>query len=1071
MGGVCVNRTKDTYSEEFFRRIYEESKRSADILVPILFEKFAPTSVLDVGCGAGHFLRKFFECGVTDFLGLDGGDLLNSELQVPIGKMLNTNLEHGFNLGRTFDLSLCLEVAEHLPEESAKTLIQSLVAHSNTVIFSAAFPGQGGTAHLNERYPSYWHNIFSEFGYKACDIFRGVLWENDEIGWFYRQNIFVYIAENCAAHVLSNPSDKSVNFGGLPVVHPHIFEYKNRLISELMDALSALGINAVNENGVTSGLSFRERIYTPGDWELLSRDLKYCVQNTEPRVRQLPSDQGELGCLPNEGDSLRSPLRVCIVTPDIAGPINNGGIGTAYASLAEQLANDGNEVTIFYTLAGHSETKDVAYWKRRYLEKGITFVPRPEHKGSVLEASWYTSRAYEVFEWMLEYEDKFDVVHFPEWGGLLYYTLLAKRQGLAFRKTLFCVGTHSPSLWHHLNDGKLIDRLDLLELDFLERKCVELSDVLVSPSQYMVSWLRDHGWALPSKAYVQHNVVRTEIGAKGLTDEMRQSLKGEAITEIVFFGRLEQRKGLLIFCDAVERFLKKNPNSIKITFLGKSSVIKGMDSIQYIRERTSEWATSVSVLNELDSIGALSYLAMRGRVAVIASLVENSPYTVVECLLHRIPFLTSDVGGIKELIDEKYVGSITFTPTAKGLEAKLTELVGAGIVVAEPRIAFGENNLRWKLWHDRIPRQCSQAEKDPMVATNGPLVSVCLTHFNRPILLEEAIESIRKQTYQNIEVVLVDDGSTQPSAIARLRRLEEEFNNRGWKIIYQENSYLGAARNTAAFAASGEYLLFMDDDNVAMPEEIETFVRAALNTGADVLTCPMAVFSEDQSPGNSASDVQRMWIPLGGATAVGVFRNCFGDANALVRADTFRDMGGFTEDYGLGHEDWEFFAKCALADRKIEVVPFPLFWYRSKVDSMIRTTDFGNNHLRSIRPYLEIVRDEVGMALLLAEGYHYGPVRQSAPAGKAVVYGIPENMQGAPLKDIANALLDSRSMRMTRPLRAMVSFVKGKRYVALEKMRPRDNEEAMRMIGTIIQSNSWGITSPLRAFVRVFRRQ
>src|SRR5581483_10923551 len=97
------------------------------------------------------------------------------------------------------------------------------------------------------------------------------------------------------------------------------------------------------------------------------------------------------------------------------------------------------------------------------------------------------------------------------------------------------------------------------------------------------------------------------------------------------------------------------------------------------------------------------------------------------------------------------------------------------------------------------------------------------------------LESLKAQDYSNFEVIVVDDGSTLPAAVAYLEELEPEFATRGWRILRQENRYPGAARNNAARHARGEYLLFMDDDNFAKPHEISRFVQVARRTGADLL--------------------------------------------------------------------------------------------------------------------------------------------------------------------------------------------------------------------------------------------
>jgi SAM-dependent methyltransferase len=161
------------------------------ILLPIVLQNTEAESVLDVGCGIGVWLKAALESGVTDILGVDGVDIPPTELVIPEKYFRVENLTLPLSLGRSFDMALCLEVAEHIPESAAGTLIDSLITHSDTVVFSAACPGQEGQNHINAQWPTYWQQLFNERGFVCLDPFRELIWTNKNIEPWYRQNIFL----------------------------------------------------------------------------------------------------------------------------------------------------------------------------------------------------------------------------------------------------------------------------------------------------------------------------------------------------------------------------------------------------------------------------------------------------------------------------------------------------------------------------------------------------------------------------------------------------------------------------------------------------------------------------------------------------------------------------------------------------------------------------------------------------------------------------------------------------------------------------------------------------------------
>jgi SAM-dependent methyltransferase len=155
----------------------------------ILYPEGSPQTVLDVGCGIGTWLRAALDHGAREVVGIDGVDLSPELLLVPREAMRVVNLNEPLSLGRRFNLVICLEVVEHLEPDNADVIVETLIRHGNSILFSAAAPGQSGIHHVNCQWPSYWQRKFNERGYECSDDVRWKLWNSRAIEPWYRQNI------------------------------------------------------------------------------------------------------------------------------------------------------------------------------------------------------------------------------------------------------------------------------------------------------------------------------------------------------------------------------------------------------------------------------------------------------------------------------------------------------------------------------------------------------------------------------------------------------------------------------------------------------------------------------------------------------------------------------------------------------------------------------------------------------------------------------------------------------------------------------------------------------------------
>lgn len=203
----------------------EQFRRSAGQILPVLFSWLQSESVLDVGCGQGAWLLESKQLGINKLYGLDGPWVDSQELKRHGISFNIADLSEPLKLPTRVDLTICMEVAEHLPIDRANSLVQDLTRSADAVMFSAAIPGQGGTGHVNERWPSYWATIFQDNGFNCFDILRPRFWRNEQVGWWYRQNMLLY-ATGEKAEMLSRQHPPVSDTAILDLVHPDHYEKK-----------------------------------------------------------------------------------------------------------------------------------------------------------------------------------------------------------------------------------------------------------------------------------------------------------------------------------------------------------------------------------------------------------------------------------------------------------------------------------------------------------------------------------------------------------------------------------------------------------------------------------------------------------------------------------------------------------------------------------------------------------------------------------------------------------------------------------------------------------------------------
>ena len=552
------------------------------------------------------------------------------------------------------------------------------------------------------------------------------------------------------------------------------------------------------------------------------------------------------------------PRRITVVASEVLGVPGTGGPGTADSLLAVALGRHGHHVELLVA-PGREVGQLNSDWEAIYAAANVRI--RPLHYRLDVQPQFLAATA-EVFAALRL--DPPEVVIADDWRGLAYAGLRSRQLAVGLADTAFVIYCHGPGRALTGSARKVPDTLARFGEDVAERACIDLTDAVVSPSEWLLRWMRDHRWPVPESARVIPYLWQSVALGAGPP----QATPAVPIGRLAFFGQLREGKGIRVFVASLRQLDPDLLAGIELVFLGRETPRwTGELILEALGGEVAERVSSIRFESRLERSDALRELLLPGTLAVMPSLVDNSPYAVAECLEHGIPFVTTRVGGIPELVVEEDQERVLCLPTADDLAAALTRALASrpGFAAARPA--------------------------RPGVASLDGWLGLLdgLTPWRPP------------RTPPAKRVAVIAHGE---EGLRRARRLADRTPSVETEVISAESRRAGLERTAA------DWVVFLDEEDDPDDDLLDALVTAQAAAEADAVTAATRT-------GNDLDGVQ---LFLGDPGALGLVENQYGVVG-LVRHSLAAAHG--SSDAALD-PDWPLFARLALAGGRVVSIPVPL---------------------------------------------------------------------------------------------------------------------------------------------------
>lgn len=617
-------------------------------------------------------------------------------------------------------------------------------------------------------------------------------------------------------------------------------------------------------------------------------------------------------------------------------PMHGGGISTYCHFTARMLVAAGHSITVFVnddSKTDYSVTTGTG---------GARVIQFNSNRDGLQQSLGYTARLSYAFagmvKKMIEEEGKPDMIEAQDYLGIAYYLTQFKHAGYSFLSGIPIVLTiHSPAFIYLLYNKVPVYRFPDYWTGEMEKQSIAAADALIAPTQFILDEVKKH---MPLRG------KQTAVIANPFASALQPG-SGFARNKIVYYGKLSPQKGSFELLE----YFKELWNG---GFAHPLHIIGGTDIVFHPEMKTmgellrkgygAYIAKGLLQLHEKIAPSQIAASLADAHVVIVPSITDNMPYVVMEAMSNGKIVLASEQGGQREMIEDGLSGFLFSHAEPASFERQLRQILSMSdeavhqmSIRARQKV---ENDYNFsKVWQQKelflhqlqpVPANhfpfLYQEPIQPVAEVNEVegLLSVVIPYYNMGSYIEECLASVTESGYSFIEILIVNDGSTDATSVKKLQKYAAVENIR---VINRSNHGLAETRNAGAAAARGEFLAFLDADDKVSPVYYEKAITALEKNDNAFFVGAWVQYFENSG---------RVWPSFTPQPPYALLHNPVNSSGLVYKRKAFLAGGLNDKTVGYGLEDYESVVHMLAKGFNGIVLPEILFYYRVRTGSMFR---------------------------------------------------------------------------------------------------------------------------------------